>query len=171
MDGSVGGLFGVTSYGFSQALKYNRYKSCGNISSKAKQTVVDDVLDKTDDVANMVDDATSGSKTKTLGFDEWINKGSSDNKVYFRIDKNNYPKYTGITKQTKLARLAQHNKNGKSFLDLEIQYENLTKNQARAIEQYFIENGPNELNKINSIGQNNKYYQDALNWANQYLGK
>lgn len=56
-------------------------------------------------------------------------------------------------------------------MDLEIQYENLTRNQARAIEQYFIENGPNELNKISSIGSNNIYYQDALNWAKQYLGK
>ena len=50
-----------------------------------------------------------------------------------------------------------------------MQYENLTRNQARAIEQYFIENGPNELNKINSIGQNNKYYKDALARAKQYL--
>ncbi len=64
MDGSVGGLFGVTSYGFSQALKYNKYKSCGDISTKAKQTVVDDVLDKTDDVANMVDDATGNTATQ-----------------------------------------------------------------------------------------------------------
>lgn len=58
-------------------------------------------------------------------------------------------------------------------MDLEIQYDNLTRNQARAIEQYFIgdPNGPNELNKINSIGPNNKYYQDALDWAEQYLGK
>ena len=89
--------------------------------------------------------------------------------VYFGFDKNNNPKYTGITKQTKEARLAQHNRNGKDFLRLEIQYDNLTRNQARAIEQYFIENGPNELNKINSIGKNNKYYQDAMNWAEQYL--
>ncbi len=70
MDGSVGGLFGVTSYGFSQALKYNRYKSCGDISTKAKQSVVDDVLDKTDDVANMVDDATNNTNIKTgYGYD------------------------------------------------------------------------------------------------------
>ena len=89
----------------------------------------------------------------------------------FGIDKNGNPKYTGITKQSKDARLYQHNRNGKDFLDLEIQYDNLTRNQARAIEQYIIENGPNELNNINSIGQNNKYYQDAFDWAKQYLGK
>lgn len=102
-----------------------------------------------------------------------MNKGSADNKVYFGIDKNNNLDYTGITKQTKEARLYQHNRNGKDFLDLEIQYDNLTRNQAGAIEQYFISgsNGPNELNNFNSIGMNNKYYQDALDWAKQYLGK
>ena len=78
--------------------------------------------------------------------------------------------YTGITKQTKNARLNQHNNAGKGFDDLDIQYEGLTRNQARAIEQYYIENGPNALNKINSISPNNKYYQDAMNWAKQYLG-
>ena len=57
-----------------------------------------------------------------------------------------------------------------AFIDLDIQYEGLTRNQARAIERYYIENGPNALNKINSISPNNKYYQDAMNWAKQYLG-
>ena len=94
----------------------------------------------------------SGSGSTTPGFDEWLNKGNADNKVYFGVDKNGNANYTGITKQAKDARLAQHNRNGKDFFDLEIQYDNLTRNQARAIEQYFIENGPNELNKINSIG-------------------
>ena len=109
-------------------------------------------------------------KATTLGFDEWLNKGNADNKVYFGI-KGGEAKYTGITKQSLDARLTQHNRKGKGFSRLDVQYDNLTRNQARAIEQYFIENGPNELNKINSIGQDNKYYQDALNWAKQYLGK
>lgn len=43
-------------------------------------------------------------------------------------------------------------------------------NQARAVEQYYIENGTNELNKINSISPDNKYYRDAMNWVKQYLG-
>ena len=110
----------------------------------------------------------SGKKT-TPGFDEWLNKGTSDNKVYFGIKKGE-PQYTGITKQTLDTRLSQHNVNGKGFQRLEEQFSGLTRNQARAIEQYYIENGPNNLNKINSIGQNNKYYQDAMNWAKQYLG-
>ena len=40
----------------------------------------------------------------------------------------------------------------------------------RAIEQYYIENGPNNLNKINSISSNHRFYQEAINWAKQYLG-
>ena len=111
----------------------------------------------------------SGKRSTTLGFDEWLNKGSSDNKVYFGM-KDGEAKYTGITKQSIDARLYQHNNSGKGFDDLNIKHDGLTRNQARAIEQYYIENGPNKLNKINSIGQKNKYYQDALDWAKQYLG-
>ena len=104
-----------------------------------------------------------------LEFEEWLNRGEANNIVYFgMIDSKAV--YTGITKQTKNARLNQHNNAGKAFDDLDIQYEGLTRNQARAIEQYYIENGPNALNKINSISPNNKYYQDAMNWAKQYLG-
>ena len=98
-----------------------------------------------------------------------MNKGNADNKVYFGV-KDDMQQYTGITKQTLDARLSQHNANGKGFQQLEEQFSDLTRNQARAIEQYFIENGPNELNKINSISPNNKFYQDAMNWAKGYLG-
>ena len=77
--------------------------------------------------------------------------------------------YTGITKQPIQSRLSQHNANGKGFDSLKPQYEGLTKNQARSIEQYFIENGPNQLNKINSISPNNKHYKDVIAWAKQYL--
>ncbi len=111
----------------------------------------------------------SGTPSTTAGFDDWLGKGATDNKVYFGM-KDGTAQYTGITKQTKNARLNQHNNAGKGFDDLDIQYEGLTRNQARAIEQYYIENGPNALNKINSISPNNKYYQDAMNWAKQYLG-
>lgn len=57
--------------------------------------------------------------------------------------KDGEAKYTGITRQSKEARLNQHNNAGKGFDDLNIQYDGLTRNQARAIEQYFIENGAN----------------------------
>lgn len=56
-------------------------------------------------------------------------------------------------------------------IDLITQYDNLTRNQARVIEQHFIEieNGPNKQNKIWSISKDNKYYDDAKAWAEQYL--
>lgn len=98
-----------------------------------------------------------------------MNKGNADNKVYFGI-KNDIPQYTGITKQTLDARLAQHNANGKGFQLLEEQFSDLTRNQARAIEQYFIEKGPNQLNKINSIRPEHRYYNEAMDWAKKYLG-
>lgn len=87
--------------------------------------------------------------------------------MYFGIKKGKAV-YTGITKQTLKARLSQ--RNAKGFQTLRLIYDNLTRNQARAIEQYYIENGPNELNKINSISPKNKFYEDALNWAEEYLG-
>ncbi|MCR5824059.1 MAG: S8 family serine peptidase [Lachnospiraceae bacterium] len=119
-----------------------------------------------DKFADTADDV--GKAPVTPGFDDWLNKGNADNKVYFGIIDGE-PKYTGITKQTLDARLSQHNANGKGFQQLDEQFANLTRNQARAVEQYYIENGPNELNKINSIGENNKYYQDAIRWAEEFL--
>lgn len=32
-----------------------------------------------------------------------------------------------------------------------------------------IENGLHELNKINSISPNNRNYQQAMNWAKDYI--
>ena len=113
--------------------------------------------------------AESGSGSSISEFDAWLNKGASDNKVYFGI-KNGEAQYTGITRQTLNARLSQHNASGKGFQRLEEQFSGLTRNQARAIEQYYIENGPNNLNKINSISSNHRFYQEAINWAKQYLG-
>ena len=111
-------------------------------------------------------------------FDTWLSKGDSDNSVYFGKIDGDY-KYTGITKQSKKARLQQHNyaptskskskHMSKNFDDLDIQTSGLTRNQARAIEQYYIENGPNELNKINSISNNHRYYDKANEWAEKYI--
>ena len=67
-------------------------------------------------------------------------------------------------------RLYQHNYKGKAFENLEVQVSNLTRNQARAIEQYLIENGPaNKLNKVNSISPKSMHYHDAMKWANRYI--
>ena len=85
-------------------------------------------------------------------------------------------KYVGITRQKLSRRLYQHNKKGKNFSDLTGKFHGLTLNQAKAIEQYYIElkNGPNNLNKINSISPNGKYkafYKDAKMWAEDYINK
>ena len=100
-------------------------------------------------------------------FEKWLNKGEKDYKVYFAVKKDNYV-YTGITKQTIEDRLYQHNNNIKSpkgFNNLEIQIDDLTRNQARSIEQYFIKNGPNQFNSINSIRENRDIYDCAMEWA------
>ncbi|SET55925.1 cellulose binding domain-containing protein [[Clostridium] polysaccharolyticum] len=116
-----------------------------------------------------ISNGVSIKESGKAGFENWLNKGAANNKVYFGI-KGGKAVYTGITKQTIDLRLYQHNKNGKGFSRLRIQHSNLTRNQARAIEQYYIEHGPNKMNKINSIGKNNKYYKDAMKWAKKYLG-
>ncbi len=108
------------------------------------------------------------SKTTNPEFSEWLNKGNAENKVYFGI-KDGQAQYTGITKQPIAARLSQHNNMGKGFSTLEVQFTDLTRNQARAIEQYYINNGPNALNKINSISPNSPFYAEALEWAEAFI--
>ena len=120
-------------------------------------------------VSEAASSAKSSHKT-TEGFDNWLNKGEVNNKVYFGM-KDGKAQYTGITKQPLESRLYQHNAKGKGFSNLDPQTSGLTRNQARAIEQYYIENGPSEINKINSISPDNKYYKDAMNWAKNYLGE
>ena len=120
-------------------------------------------LSNTISAGRKVSNAVSSTQKGTTDvFDAWLSKGDVDNKVYFGI-KNGEAQYTEITKQSAGARLNQHNANGKGFSSLDIQESGLTRNQARSIEQYYIENGPSKMNKINSISPNNKYYNDALN--------
>ena len=103
-----------------------------------------------------------------LEFEEWLNRGEANNIVYFgMIDSKAV--YTGITKQSLKKRLYQHRRSGKLFQQLEQQYSNLTRNQARAIEQYYIENGPNEFNHINSISPRNRFYNQAVTWVKNYI--
>ena len=83
---------------------------------------------------------------------------------------NGEPVYTGITKQELSSRLYQHNYGGKGLDYLQEIFSGLTRNQARAIEQYFIESGTgNALNKINSISPNSVYYDDAITWAIDFI--
>ena len=114
------------------------------------------------------------SCTPDNGFENWLNKGNHDNTVYNGI-LNDKPVYTGITKQPLDARLYQHNysynlKYGvDKFDDLIEVTSDLTRNQARSIEQFFIENGPNDFNIINSISPNHQFYEQALRWAEKYI--
>ncbi|WP_303804257.1 polymorphic toxin-type HINT domain-containing protein [Ruminococcus flavefaciens] len=113
-------------------------------------------------------------------FDEWLNddRYGDDYKVYFGVKNNEY-QYTGITKQTLDERLYQHNyqtpatskkvHQSKNFSNLEGQANGLTKNQARALEQYYIENGPNALNSINSVRPAHRFHDKAMKWAEEYI--
>lgn len=105
-------------------------------------------------------------------FKSWLNKGKSNNVVYHGIEDGE-KKYTGITMQELETRRKQHNRSGKNFSKLDPAHRNLTRNQARTLEQYYIEleNGPNKLNKIYSISSNNKFYNQSQEWAKWYLGK
>lgn len=109
--------------------------------------------------------------TQQSGFNEWLNKGEANNHVYEGISRQTgKAEYTGITKQNLDARLAQHNYAGKDFIRLEAKYPSLTRNQARAVETYLIQNGTaNELNQMLSISVNNTYYNDAMIWAKAFM--
>lgn len=116
--------------------------------------------------------------TSDADFDEWLNSGEKDTVVYKGIDRTTGKEsYTGITKQPLDKRKYQHNYPGKDgvpkhdFEDL-IQYfdDKFTRNQARALEQYYIEKGPaNEENIRNSISPESQYYNQALKWASEYI--
>ena len=116
-------------------------------------------------------DTTSEGAGKTISKDTlgWLNKGETNTSIYFGV-KNGESVYTGITKQELAKRLYQHNYTGKGFDTLVDQANGLTRNQARSVEQYLIENGPaNALNKANSISPNSKYYSEAMQWAKDFV--
>jgi hypothetical protein len=97
----------------------------------------------------------------TDDFLDWINRGKSEHTVYYGV-KDDKTVYVGRTKQPLEVRCAQHNAMGKDFDWLEPMYTNLTLNQAREIEQYLMEYGPSQLNKINSISPKATFYTAAM---------
>lgn len=109
-----------------------------------------------------------GGGRRRWGFLKWLNRGANNNAVYFGI-QNRRPAYTGITNQPLEARLQQHRQRGRRFSSLRLQYNHLTRNQARALEQYHIVNGPNRLNRVGSISRVHRYFQDAMRWAEDFL--
>lgn len=109
----------------------------------------------------------------TSDFNKWLNSGDADNVVYFGKSKDTGDfVYSGITKQDLDVRCSQHNRKSKNFEKLVPVFgeeTRFTRNQARALEQYFIDFGPNAVNKINSISPKKSVYSQALAWADEYV--
>lgn len=75
------------------------------------------------------------------------------------------PVYVGITNDL-ARRFAEHS----SFEDLrQVTLGQVTCGQARAIEQALIIRHPGFENKINSISPTHSWYQQAVNWGEQWL--
>ncbi len=110
-------------------------------------------------------------------FQAWLKgTGVRENKVYFVYDDAGDVIYVGITKQSIEERQKQHLKAGKPFNNMQPEYENLTRHEARALEQHFIEkhdtiNKPNGENNINSIAKNNPQYIESQEWAKSFLAQ
>ncbi|MGL4606423.1 MAG: hypothetical protein ACRCU3_03070 [Eubacteriaceae bacterium] len=102
------------------------------------------------------------------GSKAWLNKGKKEHSVYFGM-KEGKVNYVGITKQKLETRRGQHNRNGKGFSKLVPQHKGLTRNQARPVEQQYINTGKYKGNKINSVAPKNKHYPGAMNWAKKFL--
>ena len=118
--------------------------------------------------------AAPNSASYDSQFIAWLNKGNNDTSVYFGVE-GGVEKYVGITRQNLETRRMQHNcrsnKHRKNFSELKDKFNSLTRNQARSIEQCFIEmeSGPNELNLRNSISPSHRFYNQAKVWAKEYI--
>ena len=114
---------------------------------------------------------------KKKQFDEWLNRGTKDTRVYFG-KMGEEVRYVGITRQDLDKRLAQHCLTGKCFDELPPVYGDklFTRHQAKALEQYNINayggarahGGETLMNIIDSIGKRNKHREQALAWAEEY---
>ena len=95
---------------------------------------------------------------------QFLNKGPATSHVYLGI-KDQVQRYVGITNDL-ARRFAEH---GERFVDLRSVATDLTRGQARAIEQALIEYLPNLENIRNSISPNQPYYQEAVKWGTEWL--
>lgn len=85
--------------------------------------------------------------------------------VYLGI-KNGEPVYAGISKAL-MCRASQH---GDRFDELrKLTTSPVTRDQARAIEQVLINNNPQFQNQINSIAPTRSWYDQAVQWGQQWL--
>lgn len=116
-------------------------------------------------------------------FNKWLNKGEANYTVYDGILMDKTDVYTGITKQSLETRLYQHNytrvingvvKEGKGLSDLVPITGGLTRNQARAVEEYYIvtknriDKGMNKIHSIKNAPYSDTYI-NAMDWAENYL--
>ncbi|MFH1947127.1 MAG: RHS repeat-associated core domain-containing protein [Candidatus Magasanikbacteria bacterium] len=103
-----------------------------------------------------------------------LGKGSADTYVYRYFDDAGNLIYTGITKSPKLRELA-HRYGPHKLKDMKVISElgQITRNQARAVEQVLIESrGLGQLkNKINSIARDNPIYDVAKEFGENILKK
>lgn len=112
------------------------------------------------------DDANTPRALESDKVPESLLQGEANTSVYLGI-VDGEADYVGITYDVP-TRQAQH---GERFDRLrEITQEQLTRRQARAIEQVMIENNyPSFSNKIYSISPKHDWYDDAIKWGTQWL--
>ena len=113
--------------------------------------------------------AATRAGTVTGRFLTWLNKGPKIYKVYYGIRREKRV-YVGMTKQSEEARRRQHNLLGKRFSRLEVIFRNLSRNQARSIEQAIILSNSSLENKINSISPSRDIYAGAVAWGRTIAG-
>ena len=136
----------------------------------SENPIIDFSQNLTDLDGGILENSEDDTDNFSDNFNEWLNRGKSNNVVYFGF-QDGVAVYTGITRQLVSARLEQHNLKGKGFSRLEVQHRDLTRNQARSVEQYYIDHGPNKLNKINSLSPYHRFRSQADQWALTYLKK
>ena len=122
----------------------------------------------------LVHNTSNETSTKAVGSQEGnsseqvpdsLLQGEANTSVYLGI-KDGEADYVGISKNVEI-RQSQH---GDRFDYLnEITSEQLTRRQARAIEQAMINNNPQYSNKINSISPNRDWYDEAVQWGTTWL--
>ena len=149
------------------------HNTCGKVTAKKAKTSKPSSISgsRTTSSSAKIRNSAQGTQSSDPEFEKWLNKGEADNTVYYGMVDGS-AKYTGITKQDLEVRRLQHKNNKKyprDFEKLREVHSNLTRNQARALEQYHIEEGINEFNRINSISSKNRFYNQSQIWAKNYI--
>ena len=117
--------------------------------------VTDDIgrfTNRLEKVEQAAEFAVKSNKAATLA---WLARGTRGTKVYFGYsDETAKIVYVGITRQALPARQVQHFDKGKTFTIRELSNlpDNLTTNQARAIEQWYIDR--KKMEKLGGVLEN-----------------